>query len=148
METLIENRRVRHDYVILETMEAGVILSGQEVKSVRLKRVNLHEAFIKVVGNEAQLINANIQQYDFSPGVSYDATRSRKLLLHRRQIEQLREFLQVKGLAALPLAIGISHHYIKIIIGIGKGKKTYQKKEELKRRDLAQETQRAMKHQR
>lgn len=145
METLIENRRVRHDYVILETMEAGVILTGQEVKSVRLKRVNLHEAFIKVVGNDAMLINANISQYDFSPGLNYDATRSRKLLLHRRQIALLRESLQVKGLAALPLAIGISHHYIKIIIGIGKGKKTYQKKELLKRRDLERETKKAMK---
>ena len=145
MEPLITNRRARHDYAFLEYMEAGVVLSGPEVKAVRLKRASLHEAFIKVVGNEAFLVNANIQQYDFSPDKPYDPTRSRKLLLHKRQIETLREFLQVKGMAAIPLALGITHHFIKVDIGIGKGKKQYQKKEELKKRDIDRETKTAMK---
>lgn len=145
MVPLITNRFARHEYAIIEVMEAGVVLTGPEVKSVKLKRVNFKDAFVKIIGNEAFLVNANIQQYDFTPGKSYEPTRSRKLLLHRRQIEQLREFLQVRGLTAVPLALGIVHHFIKLQIGIGKGKKHYEKKEELKRRDIAKETKRAMK---
>src|SRR5258708_31774858 len=147
MEDLITNRRARHDYSFIEYMEAGVVLSGGEVKAVRLKRASLHEAFVKIIGNEAFLVNANIQQYTFVPGESYDPTRTRKLLLHRRQIEVLREFLQVKGMAAIPLALGITHHFVKVSIGIGKGKKQYQKKEELQKRDIERETKMAMKHQ-
>lgn len=145
MQSLIENRRARHDYTFIEYMEAGLVLSGQEVKSVRLKRANLHESFIKLLGNEAYLVNATIQQYDFTPGKTYDPTRSRKLLLHHRQIGQLKEFLQVKGMSAVPLSIGISHHFIKVNFGIGKGKKMYQKKRELQQRDLEMETKKAMK---
>lgn len=146
MEPLITNRRARHDYAFLEYMEAGLSLTGPEVKSVRMKRASLHEAFVKVIGDEAFLVNANIQQYDFTPGKPYDPTRTRKLLLHRRQIETLREFLQVKGMAAIPLNLGVTHHFIKVDIGIGKGKKQYQKKEELKKRDIERETKTAMKH--
>lgn len=146
MQALVVNRFARHEYSIIEVMEAGLVLTGPEVKSVRLKRINLKEAFIKVVGDEAHLVNANIQQYDFSPGKTYDPTRSRKLLLHRRQIEQLKEFLQVKGMAAVPLAVGVSHHFIKVEIGIGKGKKQYEKKDILKQRDIQRETKKAMKH--
>ncbi len=145
MVPLITNRRAYHDYSFLEYMEAGVVLTGPEVKSVRGKRANLHEAFVKLLGNEAFLINANIEQYDFTPGKAYDPTRSRKLLLHRRQIEVLREFLQVKGMTAVPLSLGVSHHFVKVNIGIGKGKKQYEKKETLKRRDIERETKRAMK---
>ncbi len=148
MQPLVLNRYARHQYSIIETMEAGLVLTGPEVKSVRLKRVNLKEAFIRILGNDAFLVNANIQQYDFSPGKAYDPTRSRKLLLHRRQIEQLKGFLQVKGLTAVPLALGIAHHFIKVEIGIGKGKKQFEKREELKKRDIEKETKRAMKLQR
>lgn len=144
MQSLVINRRARHEYAFLEYMEAGLVLTGQEVKSVRLKRANLHEAFVKVVGNEAFLLNANIQQYDFTPGKPYDPTRSRKLLLHRRQIDTLKELLQTKGMAAIPLSLGISHHFVKVEFGIGKGKKQYQKKEELKRRDEKRDMERVM----
>lgn len=122
-----------------------MVLTGPEVKSIKLKRVSLKEAFVKIVGDEAYLVNANVQQYDFTPGKTYDATHSRKLLLHRKQIEQLKEMLQVRGLAAVPLAMGITHHFIKVLIGIGKGKRNYEKREELKKRDISKETKRAMK---
>ncbi len=145
MIPLVTNRFARHEYSIIEVMEAGLVLTGPEVKSVRLKRVNLKEAFVKIVGDEAYLVNANIQQYDFTPGKTYEPTRSRKLLLHRRQIDLLKEMLQVKGMTAVPMALGLTHQFVKLQIGIGKGKKTYEKKEELKRRDIAKETKRAMK---
>lgn len=145
MTPLVVNRFARHEYSILEVMVAGLVLTGPEVKSVRLKRVNLKDAFVKIIGNEAYLVNANIQQYDFSPGKIYDPTRMRKLLLHRRQIEQLKEFLQVKGLTAVPLAIGVLHKFIKLEFGIGKGKKQYEKRDELRRRDIERETKRAVK---
>lgn len=145
MQPLVLNKFARHEYAIIDSMEAGVVLTGPEVKSVRLKRVNIKDAFVKIIGDEAYLVNANIQQYDFSPGKTYEPTRSRKLLLHRRQIEALKDWLQVKGMTAVPLALGLTHQFIKLEIGIGKGKKNFEKKEVLRNRDLERETRKAMK---
>lgn len=146
MTPLIVNRHARHEYSIIESMEAGIVLTGPEVKSIKLKRVNLKDAFVRILGDEAFLVNANIQQYDFTPGKMYDPTHSRKLLLHRRQIELLKEMLQVKGMTAVPLAMGLTHNFVKVSIGIGKGKKHFEKKEELKKRDIERETKRAIKY--
>jgi len=145
MESLILNRRARKDYTVIETLEAGIVLSGQEVKSVRLKRADLHESFVRILNGEAFLVNAVIQQYDFTPGKTYTPTRSRKLLLHKKQVRQLQEFLETRGLTAVPLMMGIDKHFIKVLVGIVKGKKQYEHKEELKRRDIDRETKAVMK---
>ncbi|PWU23376.1 SsrA-binding protein [Candidatus Cerribacteria bacterium 'Amazon FNV 2010 28 9'] len=145
MDALLENRKARMQYAIIETMEAGVVLTGAEVKSLRLKRGSLNEGFVKVLNGQAQLINVLIQQYDFTPGKTYDPTRTRPLLLHKKEIEKLDEYLHVKGLTAMPLMIGIKHRYIKVLIGIGKGKKQHERREELKRRDIEREVKRLIK---
>jgi SsrA-binding protein len=144
MQPLLLNRRARMEYLILEEMEGGLVLTGQEVKSLRLKRGNLLESFVRVVNGEAFLLNAQIQRYDFSPGKSYDPTHSRKILLHKRQVRQLEEFLQTKGFTAVPIMIGVSHNFIKVLIGIGKGKKQHERKDELKKRDLKRDEQRIL----
>lgn len=145
MTSLLVNRKARAEYTILDEIEAGVVLAGSEVKSLRLKRGSINEAFVRILGSEVFLVNAQIDQYDFSPGVTYDPKRSRKLLLHKRQIEKLREELSTKGYTAVPLMIGLKGNYIKVRFGVGKGKKTYERKEELKRRDIKRETERAVK---
>ncbi len=141
----LENRKARHDYTIMDHMEAGIVLTGAEVKSLRLKRGSMHDAFVKILGNEVYVVNMLIQQYDFSPGKTYEATRSRKLLLHKAQIRKLAEYLGTNGLTAVPLMVGEHNHYMKVLIGIGKGKKQYDRKKELKERDLRRENDRAMK---
>lgn len=145
MQALIENRKARKDYAILETVEAGIVLEGLEVKSLRGKRASITDAFVRVLSGEAYLINARIEQYTTSAHVAYDPTRSRKLLLKRRQIRDLEEKIHTKGLTAVPLMIGLSKNYIKVLVGVGKGKKIYERKEELKKRDLRRDDERALK---
>ncbi len=145
MIPLIENKKARKDYTILDTIEAGIVLTGQEVKSVRAKRLSIHDAFVRVLSGEVFLINARIEQLQNVAHVSYDPTHSRKLLLKRKQIKDIEEQLHTKGLTALPLLIGTHKNFIKVLIGIGKGKKTYERKEELKKRDLKRESERSLK---
>ncbi len=145
MTSLVENRKARKEYTILETLEAGIVLSGHEVKALRAKRASITEAFIKVLGGEAFLVNARVEQLSTVAHISYEPTRSRKLLLHRKQVLGLEEKIHTRGLTAVPLSIGTSGNFIKVLVGIGKGKKTYERKEELKRRDLKRETERAVK---
>ena len=143
VEPLILNRLARRDYTITSQMEAGVVLLGQEVKSLRAKHADITKSFVKILNGEVFLVNANIQQFDFTPGKTYDPTRSRKLLLHSRQITELDELLHNSRMTAVPLMIGTSHNHLKVLIGIGKGKRQYERKEELKQRDLKRETERA-----
>lgn len=144
MIPLLENRRARKDYTIESQLEAGVVLSGPEVKSLRAKRGSLSESFVRILGHEAFLINARIEPYGNAAHISYDPTRSRKLLLHRRQITELTEKLQSKGMTAVPLIIGVSGNYIKLLIGIARGKKQHERKQELKERDLRREAEREL----
>lgn len=145
MEPFIINRQARRDYTIIDQMEAGIVLSGQEVKSLRQKRASITQAFVRLIGSEVFLINAHIQPYQQVEHITYEPTQTRKLLLKRSQIRQLEEMLQTKGLTAIPLMIGESHHFLKVLVGIGKGKKQYERKEELKRRDLSREQQSILK---
>lgn len=144
MIPLIENRKARMDYSILDTLEAGIVLTGQEVKSLRAKRASIHDAFVRVLSGEVYLINARIEKLQTVAHVSYEPTQSRKLLLKKKQIRYLEEQLHTKGLTAVPLMIGTHKNFIKVLIGIGKGKKTYERKEELKARDLQRESSREL----
>jgi SsrA-binding protein len=139
MIPLIENRKSRRDYTILETLEAGVVLNGMEVKALRAKRANISDAFVRVLSGEVFLVNARIEQLQTVAHITYEPTQSRKLLLKKSQIRDLQDKLHTKGLTAVPLMIGTHKNFIKVLIGIGKGKKTYERKEELKQRDLKRE---------
>lgn len=144
MIPLIENKKARMEYAIIDTLEAGIVLTGQEVKSLRAKRVSIHDAFVRVLSGEVYLINARIEQLQNVAHIAYEPTQSRKLLLKKKQIRDLEALLHTKGLTAVPLMIGTSKNYIKVLIGIGKGKKTYERKEELKQRDLQRESSREL----
>lgn len=133
---LIKNRRAKHDYDIKETWEAGVVLWGHEVKSLRLKHGSLEGSYIKILNQEAWLINANINPYRYSNLENYDPKRTRKLLLSKKEIYQLIEATQSKKQTVVPLEFFLFRNMIKIKIGAGKGKKEFEKRSEIKKRDL------------
>lgn len=140
----ILNRRATHDYQILETLEAGIHLTGPEVKSVKGERMSLEGSFVKVVGGEIYLVNAQIFPYPFARPEGYDPKRSRKLLLHKREILNLKNKLASARLTLIPLECYNSHGYIKLKIALAKGKREYEKREKIKRRDLEREVERQM----
>lgn len=135
----IINKKAYHDYQIFEKLEAGVKLTGSEVKSVRGGRIILTGAFIKIVGSEAYIVNASIPLYPYARPENYDPTRSRKLLLHKKEIIALKSKTEGTGLTIVPLKCYTTHGLVKLEIGIGKGKKQYEKREELKRKTVERE---------
>lgn len=145
MQILIENRKARQEFFTLDQFEAGIVLDGGEVKMLRLKRGSLVGAHVRVLGGKAVLLNAQIPPYPFSRQEDYDPKRTRVLLLHKREILKLQESQETKGLAVIPLAIGVSGNFIKVRIAITRGKKTYEKREELKKRDLQRDAEKEMK---
>ncbi|MEO8581478.1 MAG: SsrA-binding protein SmpB [Patescibacteria group bacterium] len=142
---LIEYRKARAEYEIIETYQAGIVLSGAEVKSIRNKNGSLHGSFVKPVGNELFLVGAQISPYKFSDNKEYDPKRSRKLLLRKREIFALIEASSLKGKALIPLSFELAHNQIKLNFAIAKGKKLYDRRKELKERDIKRETARDLK---
>jgi SsrA-binding protein len=140
METLIENKKARMEYFVVESFEAGMRLTGGEVKMLRLKRGSLVGAHIRVLNGEAVLLNAQILPYPYMRNEDYDPKRTRKLLLHKREILKLQESQETKGLAIIPLVIFLHKNFIKIKLAIAKGKKQYERREEIKKRDVQRET--------
>ena len=126
----IVNRKARRNYEILEKIEAGIVLLGFEVKSVRRKRVKLEDSFAKIVNNEVVLFNCFIAPYDFADTRDYDAYRPRKLLLHKKQIIKLKtKMSQRKGLTLVPLSLYTKGSLIKVEIALAKGRKKFEKKQ-------------------
>jgi SsrA-binding protein len=145
MKVLAKNRRATFDYEITERLEAGLVLSGDEVKSLKAGHGSLKGSFVSLRDNEAYLSSAHITPYArASDKGSIDPTRNRKLLLHRRQIDQLIAQKQ-EGLSVVPTALLLAGNLIKIEIGIGRGKKRYDKRETMKRRDTDREVARQLK---
>ncbi|MCJ7740695.1 SsrA-binding protein SmpB [Candidatus Microgenomates bacterium] len=140
----ILNRRATHDYQILETLEAGIHLTGPEVKSVKGERMSLEGSFVKVVGGEIYLVNAQIFPYPFARPEGYDSKRSRKLLLHKREILNLKNKLATARLTLIPLECYNAHGFIKLKIALAKGKREYEKREKIKKKDLDRATQREL----
>jgi len=139
------NRKARHDYFIDETVEAGVVLTGSEVKSLREGRANLKDSFARVTRGEAFVVNVHISPYDPAHRDNHDPTRSRKLLLHRGEIDRLEGKLNQKGLTLVPLRIYFNARgRAKIELGLGRGKKHYDKRQTIKEREAKRETARAM----
>jgi len=134
----ITNKRARHNYQIKEKIEAGIALKGTEVKSLREGRASISESFVKILNNEAYLVNAHIPAWQ-KTHEEYDPKRSRKLLLHRSQIKSLIGKSQQKGMALIPLRIYFKKNHAKVLIGIGKGLKKGDKREILKKRETERE---------
>jgi SsrA-binding protein len=134
-QSVTVNRRARHDYAIDETLEAGIVLTGTEIKSIRAGKVNLSDAYARVERGEAWLIGAHIAPYEQGNRFNHDPTHTRKLLLHRDQIAELSGRLAAKGLTVVPLRLYIRKGLAKLELGIGRGKKTYDKRRTIRERD-------------
>lgn len=142
--TIAVNRRARHDYEIIDTWEAGVVLSGSEVKSLRDGRVSMNEAYARAERGDIWLHGCNIGPYAFSREGGHEPTRPRKLLLHRREIETISQQVQEAGLTIVPLKLSFVRGLVKLEIGVGRGKKLYDKRQSEKRRDADREMQKAL----
>ncbi len=141
---IARNKRARHDYEITETWEAGVVLRGTEVKSLREGRANLTDAYGVTVDGEVFLLNLNIGAYGQGNQFNHDPTRSRKLLLHRREIRRLYGSLERQGLTLIPLELYFVRGRVKVLLGLGRGKKAHDKREDLKKKDADREIARAL----
>lgn len=144
-QTISVNRQAYHDYFVDETIEAGLALTGTEVKSIRAGHVNLRGAFARVKQGEAWLEGMHIAPYEQGTYMNHDPMRPRKLLLHRRQIDRLVGKMQTKGLTLIPLRLYFSHNRAKIELGLARGKKLYDKREAIRERDANREMARATK---
>ncbi len=141
----ISNRSAFHDYTILESIECGIHLLGAEVKSIKGGRMSLDGAYVKIIGSEIYLVNAQIFPYPYARPEGYDPKRSRKLLLHKKEIIALKTKIASSALTLIPLECYNTHGFIKLKIGLAKGKKEYEKREKIKRRDMEREIQRELK---
>ncbi len=142
---LAQNRKASHEYFIEETYEAGIVLQGTEIKSIRAGRVNITDAHIRIMNGEAQIINMHIATYEQGNRYNHEPTRTRKLLLHRSEIDKLFGLVQQKGYAIVPLRLYIKNGFAKLLIGLGKGKKQYDKRQDLKQKQMKRDIDRAMK---
>ena len=142
----IKNKKAFHDYEICETFEAGIILCGTEVKSVKLGHAQINEAFVRSDkrGNII-LFNAQIDEYHFGNMLNHDPKRQRTLLLHKREVKKIRDALEKDGMTAIPLKMYVTHGLIKVLFGLGKGKKLYDKRDDIAKRDAQRNAQRAIK---
>lgn len=142
---LARNRRANYDYAIEDTIEAGIVLQGTEIKSIRAGRVQLKEAYVQIRNNEAWVINMHISPYEQGNRYNHDPTRTRKLLLQRRQINQLIGKTQQQGYTIVPIQVHLKNGFAKLLIGVGKGKKHHDRREDLKRKEANRDMQRALK---
>lgn len=135
----IVNKKAHHNYNIKESFEAGIVLTGSEVKSVRSGRCNLSDAYVKFLGNDLYLINADIAKYPYDGSLDYDSNRSRKLLLKRKEMESLKSKIKQGRLVLFPLSIYTTRNLIKVEVGLGSGKRNYERKNTEKDRDVKRE---------
>lgn len=144
-KAIAQNKKASHDYFIEDTYEAGIVLQGTEIKSIRAGRVNLKDSHARINNGEMVLINLHIATYEQGNRFNHDPTRTRKLLLHRKEIDKLIGLTQQEGFALVPLKIYIKNGFAKVLIGLGKGKKKYDKREDLKRKQMKRDVDRAIK---
>ncbi len=139
-----ENRRARFDYEILESLEAGIVLTGTEIKSVRAGRVSLQQSFARITGGEAWLHGMHIPPYAQGNIYNHDPTRPRKLLMHRRQTQDIKQRVDSRGYTLIPLRLYITRHRAKVQLGLARGRKVYDKRQVLAKRDADLEMARAL----
>lgn len=146
MSDIVTNSKARRDYHILETFEAGIVLKGTEVKALRAGKGQIGDAFARVERDEAWLHNAHIDEYAFGNQQNHLPKAARKLLLHRAEIRKLAALTAVKGTAIVPLSFYFKNQRVKVLLGVGKGKVEFDKREDMKTRDAERETKRAVMH--
>lgn len=143
---LAQNKKARHDYEILETLEAGIVLTGTEIKSIRERRINLKDGYIQVKHGQVWMMNVHISEYDQGNRFNHDPLRPRKLLLHKKEIVKLAGQTSEQGITIVPLKVYIKNGFAKVLIGVTKGKHSYDKRETIKRRDQEREIRRTLKN--
>ena len=142
---ICNNRKAFHEYFVEEKLEAGMVLTGTEVKSLRLGKANLNDAFALIRNGEAFLNNLHISPYDFGNRMNHDPDRMRKLLLHRKEINRLHGKVREQGYSLIPLRLYFKEGLAKVELGLAKGKKLYDKREDLKSKDQKREVALALK---
>ncbi|AIS08793.1 tmRNA-binding protein SmpB [Lactobacillus sp. wkB8] len=140
-----QNKKAHHDYFIKDTYEAGIALTGTEIKSVRARRINLRDGYVQIINGSAFLENVHISEYKQGNRYNHEPLRSRRLLLHKKEIARLAKDQSVRGIAIIPLKVYLKHGFAKVLIGVGQGKKKYDKRETIKRRDQDRELRRRYK---
>jgi len=143
-KVIASNRRARHEYFILETFEAGIALHGSEIKSIRAGQISLAEAFVRIDGKEAWLEDAHIAPYEQASIYNHEPRRPRKLLLHSTEIRKLWDTVRQKGVTIIPLSVYLKNGKAKVEIAIAKGKKLYDKRAEIAKRDSQREIDRQL----
>ena len=146
MKIITNNKKATYEYFIISTYEAGIVLVGSEVKSIRLGHVSLNDSFITFKNNEAYIKNMNISTYENSSFDKVDEKRTRKLLLNKSEIIKINSKVQEKGFTCIPLKVYLKDNLVKVEIALAKGKHTYDKKEVLAKKDIERETQRQLKN--
>ena len=145
IKTIATNRKAHHDYTIMETIEAGIVLTGSEIKSIRTGEVSMSDAYVRPERGELWLYNAYIARYNAASYLGHEPTRNRKLLLHRKQIRELASQIKEKGFTLVPLRLYIKDSYAKLEIAVARGKKLYDKREAIGKRENARNLDRVMK---
>lgn len=135
----VTNKKAFFNYEISDRFEAGIVLTGAEVKSIKSGRINLSDSYVKIIGAELWLVNADIPRYQFDGSENYDPKRSRKLLIKGRELVQIDSKLKQKKLTLIPLSVYTTRGRVKVEVGYGKGKKRYEKKAKEKERDMERE---------
>jgi SsrA-binding protein len=141
---ICQNRKARHDYQILDTLEAGIALTGTEVKSLREGLANLKDSYARIDGDEVFLFNMHVSPYEKGGRFNHEPTRTRKLLLHKAEIRKLFGRVQVKGLTLVPLSLYFVRGRVKVELGVARGKKAYDKRDATAERDAKREMERAV----
>ena len=144
-KVVAQNKKAHHDYTIVDTIEAGLVLTGTEIKSVRAARINLKDGYAQIKKGEAWLVNVHIAPYEEGNIWNQDLTRTRKLLLHKKQIAKLEGEVKGTGMTLVPLKVYIKDGFAKVLIGLAKGKHDYDKRESIKRREQDRDLKRTIK---
>ena len=144
-KVVAQNKKAHHDYTIVDTIEAGLVLTGTEIKSVRAARINLKDGYAQIKKGEAWLVNVHTAPYEEGNIWNQDPTRTRKLLLHKKQIAKLEGEVKGTGMTLVPLKVYIKDGFAKVLIGLAKGKHDYDKRESIKRREQDRDLKRTMK---
>jgi SsrA-binding protein len=148
VKVVTKNRRARHDYHVVDSVEAGIVLKGTEVKSVRLGKVQLVDSYARVEDGEMYLHGVHISPYEPGNRFNVDPTRTRKLLLHKSQIRRLHRQVREKGVTLIPLSVYLKSGRVKVEVGLCRGKRQHDKRETIKRRDAERDMQRELRRSR
>ncbi len=145
---IVQNKKARFEYEIMETFEAGIVLVGTEVKSVRQKKVSINESYARIRNGEAFIVGLNISVYEMGNRFNHDPQRERKLLLHRQEIKRLTGKLKERGFTMVPLKLYFKNGKVKVLLGLGKGKAKYDKRKAIQKRESDRDLRRIIKHHR